>query len=121
MTYTMPCLRGIVSCSHTFHTAIFKNHADFDERSFNNTVRSALMENTFAGKIHQENQDLLEGHTYLNQDIMRFKMIYTYSNYVLPVLQEANNAAVRNGRSFAKNSLILAAIISMISLLIFRF
>ncbi|KAL5251175.1 hypothetical protein ACHWQZ_G016773 [Mnemiopsis leidyi] len=71
-------------------------------------------------EMHEESQDLLKGHTYLNKDIMSFQMSYTYRNYLLPVLQEANDAAVRNGRSFATHSLILAAIISITSLVIFR-
>ena len=73
-----------------------------------------VLQNNFAG-------EMLKGHTYLNKDIMSFQMSYTYRNYLLPVLQEANDAAVRNGRSFATHSLILAAIISITSLVIFRF
>lgn len=80
-----------------------------------------VLQNNFAGEMHEESQNLLKGHTYLNKDIMSFQMSYTYRNYLLPVLQEANDAAIRNGRSFAKNSLILAAIISITSLVIFRF
>jgi hypothetical protein len=62
-----------------------------------------------------DGDDSLTGHSY-STEMMNFKMSYSYTNYLEPIVMEASDMAARNARDVAMKTLILAAAILVISL-----
>ena len=67
-----------------------------------------------------EGDDGLTGHSYYSKEMMKFKMSYSYRNYLEPVLLEAKDMAARNAKHVAAKSWILTAIVSTISFILYR-
>ena len=63
-----------------------------------------------------DQDDSLTGHSY-SSEMVNFKMSYSYSNYLEPILLEANNLAARNGRDVAVKTLFLVTVFVALSLI----
>lgn len=68
--------------------------------------------------VEKEGDDTLTGHSYYSKEMINFKMSYSYQNYLEPVLQEANNFAAKNAKHLAAKTFAVAAIVSIISLIV---
>ena len=75
----------------------------------------------FSDKMAELDDDnALTGHSYYSKEMMNFKISYSYSNYLEPVLLQANDMAARNAKPVAAKIFLFAAIISLLSLILFR-
>ena len=65
-----------------------------------------------------DGDDTLTG--YYSKEMVSYKTSYSYRNYLEPILLKANDMAARNARDVAVKSLILAAVYSIISVILCR-
>ena len=67
--------------------------------------------------MSEKDEALSRDHSYvMSNEMMNFRMQYSYRHYVKPIIIKANNMAVRN----AAHSLILAIVICVLAVVIWR-
>ena len=67
--------------------------------------------------MSEKDEVLNRDHSYvMSNEMMNFRMQYSYRHYVKPIIIKANNMAVRN----AAHSLILAIVICVLAVVIWR-
>ena len=61
------------------------------------------------------------GHSYPSKELMNFRLYYSYRKYLQPILLQANDMAGVYARYVAAEIVLVAVLISIISLLTYRF
>ena len=61
------------------------------------------------------------GHSHPSKELMNFRLYYSYRKYLQPILLQANDMAAVNARYVAAEIVLVAVLISIISLLTYRF